>query len=326
MTAHPVLPPVLLVVAAVLIAAVQGIALYRWQVGGRERRVLWRWLGLACASVLLLLSATRIVVVTAEQTLSPAAGQSDPNVFLIIDRSPDMAVRDLDGRTRMEIARQDMVDVIERFPGARFAVIGFSSAPALLWPLSADTWSLKPSVDQILPYPFDRESMFLANAGAADVVLRYQLINAGQQYPRAPRLVFYLGAGTPESQFPPRQFDLPSGSVNGGAVLGYGTARGGAIPGTDVTRSPVDASTLEAIAEQLDVPYVPRADTAPLATVLPAETRDAGVPVDAADIKQTETYWIPAILAAPLLLVELFVVLRQLRRATAAPAVGEIST
>ena len=100
-------------------------------------------------------------------------------------------------------------------------------------------------------------------------MLRYQLISAVQQYPRATTLVFYLGAGAPESRLPAREFDPPADSVDGGAVLGYGTAAGGPIPGTDIERSAVDDAALRAVADQLGVPYVARSDGAPLAAVLP---------------------------------------------------------
>jgi len=128
--------------------------------------------------------------------------------------------------------------------------------------------------------------------------LRYQLISARQQYPRADNLVFYLGAGAPGSRLPARPFDLPAGAVNGGAVLGYG---------------PADTGTLRPIAGQIGVPYLSRAAAGPLASALPDEdSRRAATPETAAQVG--ETYWAPAAVAAGLLLVELFLVLREFRR------------
>ncbi len=158
----------------------------------------------------------------------------------------------------MEVARNDLEALIDRYPRARFAVIGFSSAPSLDWPLSADTWSLRPVLDTITPYAYGPDAVTLTNAGAASTVLRYQLISAVQQYPRATTLVFYLGAGAPESALPAREFVPPAEAVDGGAVLGYGTPAGGRIPGTDIERSAVDETTLRAVADQLGVPYVAR--------------------------------------------------------------------
>ncbi|MET0702678.1 MAG: VWA domain-containing protein [Mycobacterium sp.] len=315
MTLHPVLPLAVLAVVAGLLAAGQIVALRRWQAGNRHRASLWRWLGMTAAAVLLLVAAARPVIVDADQAASRTAGSTEPNVFLVVDRSPDMSVRDLDDRTRMEIARADIEALIDRYPGARFAVIGFASAPSLDWPLSADTWSLRPVMDAITPYAFGPDTVTQTNAGAANTVLRYQLITAAQQYPRARNLVFYLGAGAPESYFPAREFDPPAGSVDGGGVLGYGTAAGGPIPGTETERSAVDDPVLRGVAEQLGVPFVPRSDAAPLAGVLPDDRDSGGSAASVATTDgQTETYWLPALGAAVLILVELYLVLRAFRR------------
>jgi LPXTG-motif cell wall-anchored protein len=132
-------------------------------------------------------------------------------------------------------------------------------------------------------------------------VLRYQLISAVQQYPRATTLVFYLGAGAPESELPPREFAPPAGSVNGGAVLGYGTS--------------ADENTLRGVADQLGGPYIARSDSTPLNADLPdgGATEDQTAAVASANTG-TETYWLAALGAAVLILIELYLVLRDLRR------------
>jgi Ca-activated chloride channel homolog len=315
MTAHPVLPPLLMAVVAVLLVAVQAVALRRWRASGRSRAALWRWLGVTSAALLLVVAATRVVMTADDESTIRSAGALEPSVFLLIDRSPDMAVRDLDGRTRMELARDDIQALIDRYPRARFAVIGFASGPSLEWPLSADTWSLGPVIDTVAPYAYGSDAVTQTNAGAASTVLRYQLISAVQQYPRAMTLVFYLGAGARESRLPAREFDPPAGSVDGGAVLGYGTNAGGPIPGTDIERSSVDDTTLRAVADQLAVPYVARSADTPLGAALPADDV-ASEPTTAVATAggQTETYWLPALVAAILILIELYFVLRDFRR------------
>lgn len=312
MTLHPVLPPLLLVAAALLIA-MQIVALRRWRLSGANRSTPWRWLLVTVAALLLIVAASRVVLGTDDQGPARSAGDTEANVFLLVDRSPDMAVRDLDGRTRMEVARDDLEALIDRYPRARFAVIGFAASPSLDWPLSADTWSLRPVVDTITPYAYGPDAVTQSNAGAASTVLRYQLISAVQQYPRAKTLVFYLGAGARESDLPAREFTPPEGSVDGGAVLGYGTTEGGAIPGTDIERSPVDEATLRGVAEQLAVPYVARTGSGPLDVELP----DGGATDEATAVASaggTETYWLAALGAAVLILIELYLVLRDFRR------------
>ena len=77
-------------------------------------------------------------------------------------------------------------------------------------------------------------------------MLRYQLIQATQQYPGSRNVVLYFGSGAPGSRAPQGDFNLMRGSVAGGAVLGYGR--------TDA----IDEAELRRIAGQLDVPYVHR--------------------------------------------------------------------
>jgi Ca-activated chloride channel family protein len=300
MTLHPVLPALLLVAVAVLLAVAQILALRRWRTSGRNRTMLWRWLLVTFAALLLVVAAARVTIVAGDEAPTRIAGDAEPNVFLVVDRSPDMAVRDLDGRTRMEVARNDLDVLIDRYPRARFAVIGFSSAPSLDWPLSADTWSLRPVLDTITPYAAGPDAVTLTNAGAASTVLRYQLISAVQQYPRAKTLVFYLGAGAPESELPAREFVPPAEAIDGGAVLGYGTAAG--------------ETTLRAIADQLGVPFVARSNDEALTAELPESSAGEPTTALASAGGETETYWLPALGAAVLILIELYLVLRDLRR------------
>jgi Ca-activated chloride channel homolog len=312
MTVHPLFLPLLLVAAAVLVAA-QVVALRRWRASGRNRVMLGRWFLVTAAAVLLVIAATRVVIGN-DDSATRSAGDTEPNVFLVVDRSPDMAVEDIDGRSRMDLAHNDIQALIDRYPRARFAVIGFASAPTLQWPLSADTWSLRPVLDTITPYAYSPGAVEQTNAGAASTVLRYQLISAVQQYPRATTLVFYLGAGARESGLPAREFVPPEDSVDGGAVLGYGTPAGGPIPGTEIAQSPVDEATLQAVAGQLGVPYIARSGGDLPTGQLPA----AGAANEATAVTsmggQTETYWLPALLAAVLILIELYFVLRDVRR------------
>ncbi len=306
MTFHPVLPPVLLAVLAAMIIVARIVALRRPGVNTtvtRTRSALWRWCGITLAALLFLVAAARPVIGDDTQGTARVAGDTEPNVFLVVDRSPDMAVPDLDNRTRVAVAQEDLTALIDRYPNARFAVISFAARAGLDWPLSADTFSLPPVLAALTPFPEDPDALEETNVGAASNVLRYQIIGASQQYPRAQNLVFYLGAGPSESDAAPRKFEPPEDSIDGGAVLGYGVAAEG-------------GPALRDVAAQLGVPFVPRVDAAPLDSVLP-NTESAGGAVSARILAdgRAETYWLPAGIAAVLILIELYLKLRELRRA-----------
>jgi hypothetical protein len=322
MTLQPVLPLLLLAAIAVAVVVARVVTLRRLTASERTRTALWRWCGLTLAALLLLVAAARPVLGSDDHGTIRAAGDGNPNVFIVVDRSADMRVEDLaGGKERMAAAREDISALIDRYPDARFAVIAFASRPSLDWPLSADTWSLRPVTSAMTPYASTPDAVTQTNVGAAGNVLRYQLIGARQQFPRAQNLVFYLGAGAAETQVPPRQFELPEGAVDGGAVLGYGSAAGGPIPGTDVARSAVDEQALRGVADQIGVPYVPRDGATPLAGVLEDQGTVIGPPPPvAAPAGRTELYWVPATGAAILVLIELYLVLLEFRRTRLANA------
>jgi hypothetical protein len=317
MTFEPVLPVWVLscVTAAILVARVG-----TWRqlsAAGRTRTAGWRWAGVTLALLLLIAAAFRPVMQPDDETITRVADPSTLNVFLVVDRSPDMRVADYpDGQTRMAHARTDLLALIDRFPDARVAVISFDSRSALRWPLSADTWSLRSSIPTFEPNASAPGAVEQTNAGAAGNMLRYQLIGARQQYPSAKNLVYYLGAGAVEARTPPREFNLPERAVDGGAVLGYGSPEGGPIPGTEVAHSVVGEAALRVIASQIGVPYVARGDERPLAVAVADDATNyrPGPTAPSTAVARGELYWLPAALAATLVLVELYLVLREFRR------------
>jgi hypothetical protein len=104
-------------------------------------------------------------------------------------------------------------------------------------------------------------------------------------------------------------------------VLGYGSADGGPIPGTEVARSAIDEPALRGVADQIGVPYVSRDGATPLTGVLADQGTEVGPPPPAAaPARRTELYWAPAVGAAILILIELYLVLREFRRTRLANA------
>ncbi|OBJ15576.1 vWA domain-containing protein [Mycobacterium colombiense] len=288
MTFQPVLPwPILAVVAgALLLARVVALRQVLVSAGQRRGRAVLRWSGVTLAVLLLIAATTRPAFLDHEngQGTTAAAG-ANLNVFLVVDRSAD----------EQQIAgmRDDIAALMKQYPAARYALIGFASKASLDWPLSEDVWSLRPTVAALGSQNAGSD----ANASAADNVLRYQLIQATQQYPGSRNVVLYFGSGAPGSRAPQGDFNLMGGSVAGGAVLGYGSG------------DAIDEAELHRIAAQLGVPYIHRELGQPFQVGLP-DTSGSGA--DAAD--RTELYWLPALLAAGLLLAEIYLSVREFRR------------
>jgi hypothetical protein len=157
-------------------------------------------------------------------------------------------------------------------------------------------------VSRLSPYAGGTETRDQVNAAAAANVLRYQLIAAGQQYPDSDSLVYYFGSGAGGSRAPQGEFDLTPGSVDGGAVFGYGAGRN--EPG------------LLRVAQQLGLPYVHRqAGEAVAESDLGGGTPANEGPTAATGVaERTELYWVFTLLAAVLLLFEIYLTVREFRR------------
>ncbi|MGA5466043.1 VWA domain-containing protein [Mycobacterium sp. NPDC050041] len=311
MSVDPVLPgPILAVVAAALVVA-RLVTLRQVFVatGAQRRAAALRWSGLTLAVLLVLAALARPGAGTVEADSAAAAPASGPNVFFVVDRSVDSGVADYGGRPRIEGMRTDIEALIERYPQARFAMISFAARPSLDWPLSDDAWSLEPVAAALTPYADPPDAAAQVNVAAAANPLRYQLIQAGQQYPQSRNLVFYLGSGAGGSEAPQGRFELETGMVDGGAVLGYGT------PGPD-GGAPLDEAALQQVADQLGVPYARRDAGPPLESVLPAPS--SADTENAQNTPRTEWYWLFMLLAAALALAEIYLMVRELRRHRAA--------
>ena len=314
MTFAPVLPAVVLIAFTAALVAIRLIALRQLlaQPAGRAGAAR-RWCGVTLAMLLLLGAATRPGIdPDAQPAVATIPSGANVNVFLVVDRSGDTEIDDYgDRKSRMDGIRADIDSLIDRYPQARFAVIGFGSRPSMDWPLSQDVWSLEPTIARLAPHRIVPGEEDQVDAAAAANVLRYQLIAAGQQYRDSTNLVFYFGSGASGSAATQGKFDLGAGSVDGGAVFGYG------LPSD--APSALNEPGLRRISEQLGVPYVHRQDGQPLAQAAPhpgpgglqpTETPAASMGV----VERTELYWGLTLPAAALLLLELYLTVREFRR------------
>ena len=254
-------------------------------------------------AVLLLIAATTRPGLRDDESRegTTAAAGENLNVFLIVDRSVATNVKDYGtGESRIAGMCDDITALIKHYPAARYALVSFASRAALDWPVSEDVWSLRPAIAALSLRQVGPDAGFDVDAAAAGNVLRYQLIQAAQQYPGSRNVVLYFGSGAPGSHAPQGDFDLTQRSVDGGAVLGYGR--------TDA----IDEGELRQIARQLGVPYVHRDTGQPFQPDLLDTPDGAGNRVEAAE--RIELYWLPALFAGGLLLTEIYLSVREFRR------------
>lgn len=292
MTFQPVLPwPILAVVAgALVLARVVALRQVLLSAGGRRVRTVLRWGGVTLAVLLVIAAATRPALQD-DKTRggTTAAAGENLNVFLIVDRSVDSDV--------MTGMRDDIAAFIKQYPAARYALIDFASRATLDWPLSDDVWSLRPTIAALNSYRGGRMRDSTSTP-------RRRATCCGISSFRRPSSIrvreMSCCTSVPARGSRAPQGDFNSGSVDGGAVLGYG--------GTDA----IDEAELRKVAGQLVVPYQHREPGQPLQPDLPDRPSAAGARAEAGAL--FELYWLPALLAAVLLLSEIYLSVREFRR------------
>lgn len=340
MTLEPILPwwlMAFLIAATVVFLGWRLAAAVRGRASGQRRE----WL-LRSALVLLLLAAALRPGVPGG---SAQAATADVNVFFVVDTSSSIVAEDYGNTSpRLDGVRQDIMAIAGELAGARFSLLTFDSSAVVRMPLTTDTTALDTAVDVLQPQVtvFSKGS----SVTAAGPLLNERLRAARDSHPERPRLVYYLGDGEQTSAEPPESITPDGGLVNGGAVLGYGTAGGGRMKENTGQRagddgragyiqdrtsgsgrdalSVIDEGRLQWIAGQLGVPYVHRSAGDAVAPMMQAA--DPGQLQKAPDGSgldgRTELYWLFALGAFLLALREAFLLLRQWRqlpRAQAAP-------
>jgi Ca-activated chloride channel family protein len=276
----PVAPWPLLVFLVVV-----GLALIWWPAGPRERSEPQAARGRRTAMVaVLLLAALRPAVPGTDVRVDASA----VDVYLVVDTTSSVMARDYgEAKPRLEGVRSDIKAMVNQLSGARFSLMTFDIDTTVRLPLTSDGAAVSAAADTLRP-----ETSVWSRGSSVTIArdqLRTALDRGRDTHPERARLVFYLGDGEQTASRDPRPFDIEGQLINGGAVLGYGTAAGGrmAITAAFETGDIIDPSTgqpatsviderqLASIANQLGVPYVHRT------------TNDNGVGiVDAVQLKE----------------------------------------
>lgn len=236
------------------------------------------------ASVLRLVRRVALVLVFLLLLLRPSIGGSqapvqvaDVDVVVVVDRTRSMAALDHAGSApRITGVVDDLHALADALPAARFAIIAFGAEARLTLPLTTDTASFESGVDTlVLEGPRDGAGS-RADRPVAELVRVLQ--RTEEQRPDRRRVVVYLGDGEDTTSGGTDQtFADAADLVDAGVVLGYGTARGAAMPTSDdldpdrgLVRTPetgdtaisrADADNLRRIADELGVGFVARTGT-----------------------------------------------------------------
>ena len=242
---------------------------------------------------------------------------TDTDVVIVVDTTASIVAEDWAGdRPRIDGVRADVQAIVDEYPGARFALISFDAAAQLRLPLTTDATALMSSLDVMRPEVTDQSRG--SSIGIANRMLADTLSAAAKASPERARMVFYLGDGEQTASREPESFASSAKYVDGGAVLGYGTAEGGPMKKTTgagaaagayieyqgaPAMSVIDEDALRQVSEQLGVEYQHRAADAGIELPeAPTSTTDYAASGEVGNV--IELYWIAALALIALLAAE----------------------
>ncbi len=287
--------------------------------------------------------------VMAALALAAAAGPAVPggrsearaataDVLFVVDSTASMAAEDFAGsRPRLDGVREDITELAAAFPGAHFSLIRYAAQARVELPWTTDVAALETAIGVIrqeravysrgsrLAVPVATIDQQIPRSASGDderhtVVFLFsdgeETAATGEAAPSLTEQAATLfgegpAAGPPEAG----SYAELAGSVDDGAVLGYGTAAGAPMrefvgrdgvadviddpyvrdPATGVRAiSRLDEASLRRLAADLDLPYVHRAGPGGLGAL--AESIADGVPLGDAGARDAprRLYWIPA--------------------------------
>ena len=208
---------------------------------------------------------------------------SNAELFFVVDRTGSMAAEDYNGdEARLAGVRADLVALTAAMPGARYTIIGFDSQATRQLPMTTDARAVRSWADTMA------QEITAYSAGSSIdrplQALTTSLTAAQERNPSNVRLLFLFSDGEntngsdSEAGDGFESFEGLAPMIDGGAVLGYGTAEGGPMrsydgtsntgAGTDApyitddtgadARSRIDETSLRTVAGQLGVEYTHR--------------------------------------------------------------------
>ena len=265
-----------------------------------------------------------LLLAVALRPVTPLEGEQtermDANVFFVVDRTGSMNAEDYaDGSPRLEGVRADMTRIMGMTEGARYSIIAFDSTATRQLPLTTDAGAAAAWIDTLTTEP-----TAYSQGSNVDRPLRPLMVEISEtkrEDPDSSVLVYVLSDGENTDGKDSETFSQAAGFIDGGAVLGYGTAEGGPmkaeggdndgeyITGPDGERgiSRIDEEQLQTIADELGVPYLHRDDPeAPIEGTMEGITLRPVPTESRREVASFEDwYWIAAIPLAALLIWEL---------------------
>lgn len=196
----------------------------------------------------------------------------DANVFFVIDNTISMTANDCaDGTTRMDALKADCNNITGSLSGARFSLITFANISKLGFPLTESTSFVNSCIKGIGV----TDELYAKGSSmniCKDMVV--ELVKAAHEKNTGKVIVFFISDGEITNGDNLDSFKEAAKYIDGGAVLGYGTSKGGNMYIKDYFSddlvviedkseypykkavSKIDEENLKAIAKDMGIEYI----------------------------------------------------------------------
>ena len=266
------------------------------------RRVnIWWFVRQAAVGMLLVVLFVQVIEParwTAVGTGTQMKTSSNLEVLFVVDGTISMVAQDYEGnRTRLEGVKEDCRAIIESLNGAKFSVISFDNTAQVLCPFSNNSEHAINVIDSIAPM-----SELYAHGSSLNTPreLMLQALQMTKQENKERKVaVFFISDGEITDDSYLESYRELASYVDGGAVLGYGSKKGGIMelkyewedesyilqdtsdyPYVDAV-SKIDERNLKKIAEDLQISYRNRNEKESLQDILVSLQKE--ITVEAAD-------------------------------------------
>ena len=197
--------------------------------------------------------------------------KNDLDILFVIDNTISMNALDYNGsNTRLSGVKEACNYIIDELNGSRFSVITFDNTSRIVTPYTYDTNITREAISIMTPI-----NELYAKGSSIDVSLdsiMYSLKNSKKKNDNN-RIIFFISDGENTSNNSIKSFKSISKYISDGAVLGYGTKKGGYMKDeseyatneyimdyTDTNFgkaiSKIDEKNLKEIANDMDVDYI----------------------------------------------------------------------
>ena len=194
------------------------------------------------------------------------------DVLFVIDSTISMNAEDYNGtNTRLSAVKKDCEYIIRSLNGARFSLITFSNEAKVMLPYTKDINTSIEAIDVIEPV-----SSLYAKGSSLNIPIDSMInsLKSSKQSQDKIRIVFYISDGEITTNEKLKSFKGIHSYVDNGAVLGYGTSKGGYMKdksyydedseyimdytGTNFkkAKSVIDEDNLKKIADDMNVDYI----------------------------------------------------------------------